>query len=118
MPNIRRRDVFKLAGGLASLAIGQELAPRFAMAQDARTLTIAWDTDIDTLDPTAFKSIGAYVVQANVYDNPLMWQVDPVAGKPGLYRSQPGEFQGSAVESWSFRSEERRVGKECRSRWS
>ena len=102
MPNMKRRDVFKLAGGLASLALGQGLASRRGMAQDARTLTIAWDTDIDTLDPTAFKSIGAYVVQANVYDNPLLWKVQPVAGKPGLYRSQPGEFEGSAVESWSF----------------
>ena len=102
MPDIKRRDVFKLAGGVASLALGQGLASRRGMAQDARTLTIAWDTDIDTLDPAAFKSIGAYVVQANVYDNPLMWKVRPVEGKPGLFRSVPGEFEGSAVESWSF----------------
>src|ERR1051326_9418918 len=102
MPNIRRRDVFKLAGGLASLALGQGLGSRSVAAQDARTLTVAWDTDIDTLAPPAFKSIGAYVVQANVYDNPLMWKVRPVEGKPGLFRSVHGGFEGSAAESWSF----------------
>ena len=73
-----------------------------AVAQDLRTLTVAWDTDIDTLDPTTFKSIGASLVQANVYDSPLMWKVQPEEGKSGLFRSRPNEFDGSAAESWSF----------------
>ena len=97
--DLSRRDVVKLAAG-ASAAIG--LGLRGAMAQEPRTLTIAWDTDIDTLDPAAYKSIGAYVMQANVYDSPLMWKVQPVPGTEGLYRSQPGEFEPNVVESWSF----------------
>jgi peptide/nickel transport system substrate-binding protein len=106
MHELKRRDVFRLAGSMAALALGGVSGGRHAAAQDARTLTIAWDTDIDTLDPAAFKSIGAYVVQANVYDNPLSWRVQPVAGTQGLYRSQPGEFDGSAIESWSFENDE------------
>ena len=96
----RRRDVLKL--GAASLATASVFPLLCAGAQDLRTLTVAWDTDIDTLDPTAFKSIGAYVVQANVYDSPLMWKVQPEEGKPGLFRSRPNEFDGSAAESWAF----------------
>ena len=82
----RRRDVLKL--GAASLATASVFPLLCAGAQDLRTLTVAWDTDIDTLDPTAFKSIGAYVVQANVYDSPLMWKVRPEEGKPGMFRSR------------------------------
>src|ERR1035437_8157655 len=39
---------------------------------------------------------------------------------PGLYVYRPYSFKfyTPAVTRWSFRSEERRVGKECRSRWS
>src|ERR1700680_1267257 len=100
-----RRDFLKLAAaGAAPVTLGGLSVP--AGADEKRTLTIAWDTDIDTLDPAAFKSIGAYVVQANVYDNPLSWRVQPVQGTQGLYRSQPGEFDGSAVESWSFENSE------------
>ncbi|TXL78151.1 ABC transporter substrate-binding protein [Vineibacter terrae] len=100
--DLRRRDVFKLAGGATSLALAGTAFTQRAAAQDVRTLTIAWDTDIDTLDPAAFKSIGAYVVQANVYDSPLMWKVQPEQGKPGLFRSRPGEFDPSAAQAWSF----------------
>jgi peptide/nickel transport system substrate-binding protein len=31
-----------------------------------------------------------------------MWKVRPVPGTVGLYRSQPGEFDGSIAGSWSF----------------
>ena len=96
-----RRDFLKLAAsGAAALGTGLAVAPgaRPAQAAEPRTLTVAWDTDIDTLDPASFKSIGAYTVQANIYDSPLMWKVDPVAGSPGLYRSKPEEFDGSVVD--------------------
>jgi peptide/nickel transport system substrate-binding protein len=73
-----------------------------ARAQDLRTLTVAWDTDIDTLDPASFKSIGAYTTQANIYDSPLTWKVRPVPNSTGLFRSQPGEFDGGIAESWAF----------------
>jgi peptide/nickel transport system substrate-binding protein len=100
--DLRRRDVFRLAGGATSLAVAGGGFLSKAAAQDVRTLTVAWDTDIDTLDPTAFKSIGAYVVQANVYDSPLMWKVQPEEGKPGLFRSRPNEFDASAAEAWAM----------------
>ena len=98
-----RRDFLKItASGAAALGLGATAGAQPAQAQGPRTLTIAWDTDIDTLDPASFKSIGAYTVQANIYDSPLMWKVDPVSGSPGLYRSRPGEFDGSVARAWSF----------------
>src|SRR5262245_38715332 len=98
---LRRRDLFRLAGGATSLAVAGGGFLSKAAAQDVRTLRVAWDTDIDTPDPTAFKSSGAYVVQANVYDSPLMWKVQPEEGKPGLFRSRPNEFDASAAEAWA-----------------
>ncbi len=99
-----RRDFLKLTAASASALTlaGLGLSPGLATAQDKRTLTVAWDTDIDTLDPASFKSIGGYTVQANIYDSPLMWKVQPVAGKPGLLQSKPGEMDGGIAESWAF----------------
>ena len=95
-----RRDFLKLtAAGAATLTMSG-IAP--VIAEESRTLTVAWDTDIDTLDPASFKSIGGYTIQANIYDSPLMWKVDPVPGKPGLAQSKPGEFEGGIAESWSL----------------
>jgi peptide/nickel transport system substrate-binding protein len=99
-----RREFLARASGtaaatsLASLSVGA--GP--AAAQDKKTLTVAWDTDIDSLDPASFKSIGGYTIQANIYDSPLMWKVEPVEGKPGLFLSRPGEFDGGIAESWSL----------------
>lgn len=99
----RRNFLKQTAAGAATLAtIGSGLAPGLVAAQGVRTLTVAWDTDIDTLDPASFKSIGGYTVQANIYDSPLMWKVQPVAGKPGLSQSRPGEMEGGIAESWAF----------------
>ena len=92
----------RLAGGLAAFGATQHAWSGRAAAQDARTLTIAWDSDIDSTDPAVFKSIAGYIVQANVYDSPLMWKVQPEEGKAGLFRSRPNEFDGSGAESWSF----------------
>jgi peptide/nickel transport system substrate-binding protein len=101
---VDRREFLKLtAGAAAANSVGAPaVATRPAHAENIRTLTVAWDTDIDTLDPASFKSIGAYTTQANIYDSPLMWKVRPVPGTVGLYRSQPGEFDGSIAGSWSF----------------
>ena len=57
------------------------------MAQSASTLTVAWDTDIDSLDPHVFKSVGGYGVQCNLYDPITSWKVRPVDGAVGLSRS-------------------------------
>jgi peptide/nickel transport system substrate-binding protein len=100
----RRRDFLKLAAASAA-ALTLPGTSRMGAAQEKRTLTVAWDTDIDTLDPASFKSIGGYTVQANIYDSPLMWKVEPVAGKPGLSQSKPGEMEGGIAESWSFEKE-------------
>ena len=104
---VNRRKFMKLAGaGAAAASLGGGIGIRSADAQDARTLTVAWDTDIDTLDPASFKSIGAYTVQANVYDSPMMWKVRAVQETPGLLRSQPNEFDPSVAESWAFEKDE------------
>src|SRR5437588_5050370 len=92
-----RRDFLKLTAGAATLTLG--VLP-VEGAEEKRTLTVAWDTDIDTLDPASFKSIGGYTIQANIYDSPLMWKVEPVAGKPGLSQSKPGEMEGGIAESY------------------
>src|SRR5216684_1651924 len=95
---VSRRDFLVTTGvGVAGLAAG-----RRAAAQDKKTLVVAWDSDIDNLDPAVFKSQGGYVTVANTTDAPLMWKVQPLEGKPGLFRSQPGEWDGHLAESWSM----------------
>ncbi|MBV9861806.1 MAG: ABC transporter substrate-binding protein [Alphaproteobacteria bacterium] len=102
--SVTRRRVLETGGAAFALNMLPAVALRAQQPTggDKSTLTVAWDTDIDTLDPASFKSIGAYTVQANVYDSPLTWKVAPVPGTPGLSRSQPGEFEGGVAESWSF----------------
>ena len=82
-----RRSFLKVsaAGAAATAAL-----PRRAQAQDPKTLVVAWDTDIDTLDPAFFKAIGGYVTVANCYDTVIGWKVRPIAGKPGFFRSKSG----------------------------
>jgi peptide/nickel transport system substrate-binding protein len=94
-----RRD-FMLSA--AALAVATGLRPGAALAQGPNTLTVAWDTDIDSLDPHVFKSIGGYGVQCNIYDPLLNWKVRPIDGMPGVSRAYPGEFEGSVMESWAF----------------
>src|SRR6476659_3568071 len=87
-----RREFMLSAAGLAITA---GLRPSGALAQGPGTLTVAWDTDIDSLDPHVFKSIGGYGVQCNIYDPLLNWKVRPIDGMPGVSRAFPGEFEGS-----------------------
>ena len=95
---VSRRDFLVTAGvGVAGLAAG-----RRAAAQDKKTLVVAWDSDIDNLDPAVFKSQGGYVTVANTTDAPFMWKVQPLEGKPGLFRSMPGEWDGHLAESWAM----------------
>jgi peptide/nickel transport system substrate-binding protein len=102
----RRRFLKLTATAAAAVPIGMpRIATTPARAESPRTLSVAWDTDIDTLDPASFKSIGAYTTQANIYDSPLMWKVQPVPGSVGLYRSQPGQFDGSIADSWAFEND-------------
>src|ERR1700730_18830748 len=96
-----RGDFLKLpAAGAATLTLGGLPVP--AGADEKRTLTVAWDTDIDTLDPASFKSIGGYTIQANIYDSPLMWKVESVAGKPGLLQSKPGGKGRGDADTFRF----------------
>ena len=74
-----------------------------AQAQASSTLTVAWDTDIDSLDPHVFKSVGGYAVQCNLYDPVVGWKVRPVEGKPGVSRSFPNEFEGGIAEILDLR---------------
>jgi peptide/nickel transport system substrate-binding protein len=94
----RRQFLAASALGTAALAIRRP----DAWAQDPKTLVVAWDSDIDTLDPASFKTQGGYVTVANTNDAPIMWKVRPVEGKPGLYRSHPREFDPHLAESWTM----------------
>ena len=96
-PLSRRQFLATSAGATAALAL-----PRRAAAQDPKTLVVAWDSDIDTLDPASFKTQGGYVTVANCTDAPLSWRVRPVEGRPGLFRSFPNEFDGHLAESWAM----------------
>ena len=97
---MNRRSFLKVSAGAA--VGGVALRPqRRAEAQDKRTLVVAWDTDIDTLDPAQFKAIGGYVTVANSYDTLIGWKVRPIKDKPGFFRSQPGEWEPMIAESWS-----------------
>jgi len=101
-PRMTRRSFLQLTGGsAAAAALGPAVVrPRPAQAQDANTLVVAWDSDIDTLDPSAFKSNGGYVTIANICDGAIGWKVRPIEGRPGFFRSRPGEFDGMLAESW------------------
>src|SRR3981189_3764398 len=88
-----RRAFLRLSTSTAALGAFGALP---AKAQAGSTLTVAWDSDIDSLDPHVFKSVGG-------------WKVRPVDGKPGLSRSYPNEFEGSIAESWSFESDGKTV---------
>jgi peptide/nickel transport system substrate-binding protein len=94
---LTRRELLAAAGvSAAALAV-----PRGARGQEPRTLVVAWDSDIDTLDPASFKSNGGYVTVANTSDIAINWKVRPVEGRPGLSRSRPAEYDGTLAESWA-----------------
>jgi peptide/nickel transport system substrate-binding protein len=97
--SIDRRSFLKLSAGAAALGtVG--FRPVRGAAQDKRTIVVAWDTDIDTLDPAQFKAIGGYVTIANCYDTPIAWKVQPIKDKPGFALSRPAEWDGAIAESW------------------
>ena len=95
-----RRSFLKVTAGAAALG-GAAFPPLRSEAQDKRTLVVAWDTDIDTLDPAHFKAIGGYVTVANCYDTLIGWKVRPIKDKPGFFRSQPAEWDPMIAESWA-----------------
>lgn len=100
-----RRDFAKLSALGLGAAVTSQFGPRFALAEDVPTLTVAWATDIDTLDPAQFKSDGAYIVQCNIYDTALQWAADPVADRPDLSSAVPGKFLGGVAESWAYEND-------------
>jgi len=88
---VSRRDFLVTTGvGVAGLAAG-----RRAAAQDKKTLVVAWDSDIDNLDPAVFKSQGGYVTVANTTDAPLMWKVQPLEASPAS--SAPSRRSGRDI---------------------
>jgi peptide/nickel transport system substrate-binding protein len=105
-----RRAFLKGSTSAAALgAFGGAVGAFPASAQASSTLTVAWDSDIDSLDPHVFKSVGGYAVEANIYDSVVGWKVRPVDGKPGLSLSSPNEFEGGIAESWSFEDDGKTV---------
>jgi len=95
-----RRSFLKVTAGATALG-GVGFRPGRSEAQDKRTLVVAWDTDIDTLDPAQFKAMGGYVTIANCYDTPVGWKVQPIQGKPGFFLSKPAQWEPAIAESWS-----------------
>ncbi len=99
---IDRRSFLRATGVAAASALAPAMArPAPAWAQDPQTLVVAWDSDIDTLDPAQFKAMAGYVTVANCYDTPIAWKVRPIEGKPGFFRSHPGEFDPAICEAWT-----------------
>ena len=78
-----RRTFLKLSTGAGALALGG-LARHRRRAEPPPTLTVAWDTDIDSLDPHVFKSVGGYGVQCNLYD-----PITSLEGAAGRRRGRP-----------------------------
>jgi len=101
-----RRVFLKLSTSAAALGAFGALP---AQAQTGSTLTVAWDSDIDSLDPHVFKSVGGYAVECNIYDSVIGWKVQPVDGKPGFSIAHPSEFEGGVVEAWSFENDGKTV---------
>src|SRR5262245_65755226 len=99
-----RRSFLKTTAGAAATA-GIAVHARRSEAQDKRTIVVAWDTDIDTLDPAQFKASGGYVTIANCYDTPIAWKVQPIADKPGFFLSKPAQWDGAIAESWVMERE-------------
>ncbi|ANW02856.1 ABC transporter substrate-binding protein [Bradyrhizobium icense] len=102
--NQSRRNFLKLAAS-GSAMFTPDLLTGPAHAQAVPTLTVAWGADIDSFDPSQFKSDGAYIVQANIYDTVLGWGAEPVTGSPNLSISKPGVFIGGIGESWKFEND-------------
>jgi peptide/nickel transport system substrate-binding protein len=100
MSTMDRRSFLRVSAGAAALG-GVAYRPVRSQAQDKRTLVVAWDTDIDTLDPAQFKAIGGYVTIANCYDTPIAWKVQPIQNRPGFFLSQPAQWDPAIAESWS-----------------
>jgi peptide/nickel transport system substrate-binding protein len=100
-----RRNVLKWVAFGSGTVLAHGLLPRPAGAQGVSTLTAAWGTDIDSLDPAQFKSDGAYIVQCNIHDTVLGWGTEPVPGSPGLFLAKPGKFVGGVGESWAYEND-------------
>src|SRR5438045_8660955 len=93
--DLSRRKLMAYAGATA-LTAGTALgSATLANAQAKTRFVFANESDYDTADPHAAFDVGRVAIRLNIYDGLMRWQKNP-----------------------AVRSEERRVGKECRSRWS
>jgi peptide/nickel transport system substrate-binding protein len=87
--------------GLAALTVAVTSFARFqsASAQDGERarIVIAYDSDIDHIDPQHFRSLGAYDATANLYE-PLITQ-ELVPGEGGTFIGQR-VFEGAGAERY------------------
>ena len=61
----------------------------------------------------------AQITDYSIFDKKFNFYVANDLGRNGYYDQKPiAELMGQMAENGADRSEERRVGKECRSRWS
>src|SRR5260370_33379441 len=91
-----RRTFLKLSSGAGAAALGG-LSAGQARAESSQTLALAWDTDIDSLHPHVFQSVGGYAVQCNLYDPIVSWKLRAAWGGAGLSRALPKQFAGATV---------------------
>src|SRR3989449_2126320 len=102
--DLSRRDFLKVSGALGSVTgLGASLAPTLAQAQELR---IKHAKAVPSVCP--YCSVGCATLVHTVEGKIVNIEGDP--------RSPHSE--GTLCPKGAARSEERRVGKECRSRWS
>ena len=74
-PESDRRRFLKMAGtGAVGAGIGSSaLVARRASAQDMRTLVVAGDSDIDTLDPQQWQDTYSNIVGSSIFEAMYQW---------------------------------------------
>ena len=104
---------------LAFLALG---APANTAQAQADSLVVAYPVDVPSWDPVAHTFPLAMSIYKSVFDSPLTYTADlklaPNVVKEWKWLGDDGRAIELTLRDDVGRSEERRVGKECRSRWS
>lgn len=92
-----------LAGGLLAACGGSSTSRSSGGSGGSRSglqgIVVGLDTDIDTLDPIAFRSDGAYEAVIQAYEMPVDNQVRP---SNGILAGVPGTLAGSVASAFSI----------------
>ena len=81
--------------------------------------TLLAEFQLEKRDPVTYEEISPYVLEGTVDTEDVRFYEHEGVDIPGIARAFVNNLRGGDLEGAStIRSEERRVGKECRSRWS